>query len=391
MRTTGFSAVRVGALDTPARGVELRTEDSTTRRQSARLATGNRLRHAARAATARVRRLSAAKRVHRHRPARHGRVEPRARSTASGALLLPIESPRFRVLDSVDPDAVRSAMDRAGDTLFVLASKSGSTIEPNVMAEEARRRVIAEGHTDWGKRFVAITDPDTALHTRAVAEGFRDVFVNPPDIGGRYSALSLFGMVPAALMGLDVEALLAGARSMEQACRIERASENPGLALGALMGAGARERPGQVDALGAATPAVIRSVGRATGRREHGQARQGSRARNRRAGGRTAWRRSHRRRALGGSSTRRRDSIAWRREDVPHAQLEMSGCRGTRRRVPPLGSRDGDRRAASRHQPLRRTKRSAGQGRHAGVARSIPSAASASFPGDAWHVWTARD
>ncbi len=72
-----------------------------------------------------------------------------------------------------------------------------------------------------------------------MAEGFRDVFVNPADIGGRYSALSLFGMVPAALMGLDLERLLSGARAMEEACRIERAADNPGLALGALMGAGA--------------------------------------------------------------------------------------------------------------------------------------------------------
>ena len=154
-------------------------------------------------------------------------------------LCAPDRTPRFRVLDSVDPDAVRTAMARAKDTLFVLASKSGSTIEPNVMAEEAKRRVIAEGHADWAKRFIAITDPDTALHKRAVSEGFRDVFVNPPDIGGRYSALSLFGMVPAALMGLDIDALLTRARAMEQACRVERARENPGLALGALMGAGA--------------------------------------------------------------------------------------------------------------------------------------------------------
>jgi glucose-6-phosphate isomerase len=150
----------------------------------------------------------------------------------------PERVPRFRVLDSVDPDAVRSAMARSKDTLFAIASKSGSTIEPNVMAEEAKRRVIADGHADWAKRFIAITDPDTSLHKRAVSEGFRDVFVNPPDIGGRYSALSLFGMVPAALMGLDLDRLLAGARAMEQACRVERVTDNPGLALGALMGAG---------------------------------------------------------------------------------------------------------------------------------------------------------
>jgi glucose-6-phosphate isomerase len=147
-------------------------------------------------------------------------------------------SPRFRVLDSVDPDAVRSAMDRAATTLFVLASKSGTTIEPNAMAEEARRRVISHGHESWGRRFVAITDENTALHRRAAVERFRDVFVNPADIGGRYSALSLFGMVPAALMGIDVEALLAGARGMEAACRVPRAKDNPGLALGAFIGAG---------------------------------------------------------------------------------------------------------------------------------------------------------
>jgi glucose-6-phosphate isomerase len=152
----------------------------------------------------------------------------------------PDRQPRFRILDSVDPDAVRAAMDRARDTLFVLASKSGTTIEPNVMAEEAKRRVVSEGHANWASRFIAITDPDTALHRRAMAEGFRDVFVNPADIGGRYSALSLFGMVPAALMGLDIERLLSGARAMEEACRGEHAPDNPGLALGALMAAGTR-------------------------------------------------------------------------------------------------------------------------------------------------------
>jgi transaldolase/glucose-6-phosphate isomerase len=148
--------------------------------------------------------------------------------------------PRFRMLDSVDPEAVRAALGNAATSLFILASKSGSTIEPNVMAAEAKRRLLAAGHERWGSRFIAITDPDTALHRRAVDEGFRDVFVNPADIGGRYSALSLFGMVPAALMGADVERLLKGAREMEAACRIPDAASNPGLALGALMAAGAR-------------------------------------------------------------------------------------------------------------------------------------------------------
>jgi glucose-6-phosphate isomerase len=147
--------------------------------------------------------------------------------------------PRFRMLDSVDPDAVRDAMANAATTLFVVASKSGGTIEPNVMMAEARARVEAAGHTHWGARFAAITDENTALHKRALEARFRDIFVNPADIGGRYSALSLFGLVPAALMGVDVVRLLEGARAMADACRATDPRMNPGLALGALMAAGA--------------------------------------------------------------------------------------------------------------------------------------------------------
>ncbi len=148
--------------------------------------------------------------------------------------------PRFSMLDSVDPDAVRTAMTRAGSTLFVMASKSGSTIEANVMGAEAQRRVVADGHATWGPRFLAITDDGTPLHRRAIAEGFREVFVNPADIGGRFSALSFFGLVPAALMGADVERIVDAAREMERACRTPAAASNPGLALGALMAAGAQ-------------------------------------------------------------------------------------------------------------------------------------------------------
>jgi transaldolase / glucose-6-phosphate isomerase len=147
--------------------------------------------------------------------------------------------PRFRMLDSVDPDAVRDTMENAATSLFILASKSGSTIEPSVMAAEARRRVLAAGHHDWGRRFVAITDEGSPFHRRAIEERFRDIFVNPSDIGGRYSALSYFGMVPAAAMGADLQALLAYARGMEKACRESHVPNNPGLALGALLAAGA--------------------------------------------------------------------------------------------------------------------------------------------------------
>jgi glucose-6-phosphate isomerase/transaldolase/glucose-6-phosphate isomerase len=154
-------------------------------------------------------------------------------------VLAPADSvPSFHVLDSVDPDAVRAATAHAATTLFIVASKSGSTIEPTTMAAEAKRCVLAAGHTQWASRFVAITDDGTALHRSAAADGYRDVFVNPSDIGGRYSALSFFGMVPAALMGLDLDRLIAGARAMERACRRANPRENPGLALGAAMDAG---------------------------------------------------------------------------------------------------------------------------------------------------------
>ena len=147
--------------------------------------------------------------------------------------------PRFRMLDSVDPDAVRAAMQNAATSLFVVASKSGGTIEPNVMAAEARGRLVDSGVPRWAARFVAVTDENTGLHQRARDEQFREIFVNPSDIGGRYSALSLFGMVPAALMGANVDEILADARVMESACRATSVTANPGLALGAFMAAAA--------------------------------------------------------------------------------------------------------------------------------------------------------
>jgi glucose-6-phosphate isomerase len=148
--------------------------------------------------------------------------------------------PRFRMLDSTDPAAVRDTLVNAPTSLFIIASKSGTTIEPNSMAAAARRRVEAAGIKDWASRFVAITDEGTQLHRTAVNEGFFDVFVNPSDVGGRYSALTLFGIVPAALMGVPLPPLLDRARRMADACRIKNPRDNPGVALGALLGAAAR-------------------------------------------------------------------------------------------------------------------------------------------------------
>ena len=149
------------------------------------------------------------------------------------------ELPRFHMLDSTDPDAVRNAIANAATSLFIVASKSGTTIEPNSMAAAARRRVEAGGIKNWGSRFIAITDENTELHRRAQNDGFRDIFINPSDVGGRYSALTLFGMVPAALMEVPLGAVIDRARAMVNACRSVNPRANPGLALGALIGASA--------------------------------------------------------------------------------------------------------------------------------------------------------
>jgi glucose-6-phosphate isomerase/transaldolase/glucose-6-phosphate isomerase len=143
------------------------------------------------------------------------------------------------VLDNTSPAAVR-AVTEAHDlsrTLFVVASKSGGTIEVTSFEKHFWERVSAVRGAQAGKAFIAITDPGTGLEQLARSRGYRRTFSNPPDIGGRYSALSCFGLVPAALIGVDVAALLAGAET-------ERATLGQGpcdaLALGAALGELAR-------------------------------------------------------------------------------------------------------------------------------------------------------
>jgi hypothetical protein len=140
------------------------------------------------------------------------------------------------VLDTTHPSAVRNVesmldLDR---TLFIVASKSGTTTETlSHLAYFSSK--IGPGH------FAAITDPGSPLEERARTEGFRNVFTNPPDIGGRYSALSLFGLVPAALIGADVEVLLEIADEMARACRGTDIEKNPGARLGIAIGEAARD------------------------------------------------------------------------------------------------------------------------------------------------------
>ncbi len=147
--------------------------------------------------------------------------------------------PELRILDSTDPDAVAALESEIeiGKTLFIVASKSGTTTEPNAFMETFWQKVKDTGMPDPGSQFVAITDPGTSLEDTAQERNFRWTFLNPADIGGRYSALSYFGLVPAAAMGLNVQRLLDGAVRMEQACSPSvGARENPGAWLGAVMG-----------------------------------------------------------------------------------------------------------------------------------------------------------
>jgi transaldolase / glucose-6-phosphate isomerase len=148
--------------------------------------------------------------------------------------------PELLVLDSTDPAQIRSFEERIDidKTLFIVSSKSGSTLEPNIFKayffDKVKQKLGAERA---GGRFIAVTDPGSNLEKEARLDGFRHIFPGVKSIGGRYSALSNFGMVPAAAVGLDVERLLDEAERMVHACAPGvPAEENPGLVLGTILG-----------------------------------------------------------------------------------------------------------------------------------------------------------
>lgn len=147
--------------------------------------------------------------------------------------------PELHVLDSTDAATVRAfeAKVNVENTLFIVSSKSGTTTEPIVFYEYFFDRVRQKKDDRAGEHFVAITDPGTLMEQIAREKKFRRVFLNPADIGGRYSALSFFGMVPAAMMGLDIRTLLDRASRMVAACeRCVAVSQNPGARLGTILG-----------------------------------------------------------------------------------------------------------------------------------------------------------
>jgi transaldolase / glucose-6-phosphate isomerase len=167
-------------------------------------------------------------------------VLARTFGSAEGALAI-------EIVDSTDPDAVNALFDRLDplSTLWIVASKSGTTTEPLAFQAAAWARIddaldAAGSKQSPGELMVAITDPGKSVAAIPHHDDLRETFLNPPDIGGRYSALTYVGMVPAALMGLDLDPLLANASVMLHRSRDPEPSRNPGLSLGIALGVLAR-------------------------------------------------------------------------------------------------------------------------------------------------------
>ncbi|MEA2239189.1 MAG: transaldolase / glucose-6-phosphate isomerase [Thermoanaerobaculia bacterium] len=168
--------------------------------------------------------------------------------------------PRLNVLDSTVPQAVHGLESNLNlaRTLFIVASKSGTTTEPAMFHRYFYDRVKSVKGDKAGENFVAVTDPDTQLGRDATADNFRKIFINRADIGGRYSALSYFGMVPAAIAGVDVATLLDRAVHAGHIARVPSAKKNPAAMLGAVIGALALQGRNKLTLI---TPAPLDTLG----------------------------------------------------------------------------------------------------------------------------------
>ncbi len=152
--------------------------------------------------------------------------------------------PELVILDSTDPAQIQAVETKVDlpRTLFIVSSKSGSTLEPNILKQYFFERLrLQAGEKEAGSHFIAITDPGSKMQQVAQSDHFRHIFLGLPSIGGRYSALSNFGMVPAAVMGVDVRMFLDRAEEMVQACAAcVPVEENPGVVLGTILGVHAK-------------------------------------------------------------------------------------------------------------------------------------------------------
>jgi len=150
--------------------------------------------------------------------------------------------PRLHILDSTDPDQIRAVEKKVNlaTTFVIVSSKSGSTLEPNIYKQYFFERMQQTVGDKAGSHFVAITDPGSKMQLVAEKDQFRHIFYGLPSIGGRYSALSNFGMIPAAAMGLDTDKFLARTKQMVDACAAATPVEdNPGVMLGLILGSAA--------------------------------------------------------------------------------------------------------------------------------------------------------
>lgn len=149
--------------------------------------------------------------------------------------------PRLSIVDSTDPAQVRAAEQSVDlkKTVILVSNKSGSTLEPNLLMQYFIVNMRYAVNNEVDKHFIVVTDPGSQLEQVARADGFRHIFYGDPQIGGRYSALSNFGMVPAAIMGLDVDRLVSKAKVAIDACHSTDVKKNPGVALGLILGVAA--------------------------------------------------------------------------------------------------------------------------------------------------------
>ncbi len=153
--------------------------------------------------------------------------------------------PELHVLDSTDPAQIKAIEAKVDlkSTVCIVSSKSGSTLEPNIYKQYFFERIAKKvGPKEVGNRFIAITDPGSKMQQVAEADKFRHIFFGVPSIGGRYSALSNFGMIPGAVMGLDIAKFLKNTQEMVKACGANVAADkNPGVQLGVILGTAANE------------------------------------------------------------------------------------------------------------------------------------------------------
>ncbi len=288
--------------------------------------------------------------------------------------------PKLHVLDSTDPQQIRS-FERGIDlahTLFIVSSKSGTTLEPNILRDYFYARAAdVVGSDEAGRRFIAITDPDSQLHQHAVKKGFRRVFLGMPSIGGRYSVLSNFGMVPAAIAGIDVRGFLEATQVMVRSCGPDvPPAGNPGVALGLAMGVCARHGRDKITIV--ASPAI---AGFGTWAEQliaefDRQERQGPDPDRRRAFGTaiglrqrstfhlSAARRPRRRRPGPGPRCARASRPSGGTDRRREGRIARPG-------ILPLGDGDGGRRRDARHQPIRPAGRRGEQDRDARADRGF--------------------